>query len=39
MNLMHYDAMTLGNHEFDKGNEGMKKFFDGLDTPVVSYEC
>lgn len=36
MNLMNYDAMTLGNHEFDKGNEGMKNFLTGLETPVVN---
>lgn len=36
MNLMNYDAMTLGNHEFDNGNEGMKNFLIGLNTPVVN---
>ncbi|MBI9106240.1 MAG: bifunctional metallophosphatase/5'-nucleotidase [Spirochaetales bacterium] len=36
MNLLDYDAMTLGNHEFDKGNAGMLKFLDGLETPVVN---
>lgn len=36
MNMVGYDAMTLGNHEFDKGNEGMLKFLTGLDTPVVN---
>lgn len=36
MNMMGYDAMTLGNHEFDKGNDGMLKFLTGLDTPVVN---
>ena len=36
MNMMDYDAMTLGNHEFDKGNAGMLKFIEGLDTPIVN---
>lgn len=36
MNLLDYDAMTLGNHEFDKGNEGLLKFMTGLETPVVN---
>lgn len=36
MNMMNYDAMTLGNHEFDKGVEGLSKFLTGLETPVVS---
>jgi len=36
MNMMKYDAMTLGNHEFDKGIDGLSKFFAGLEVPVVS---
>jgi len=36
MNIIGYDAMTLGNHEFDKGNAGMLKFFEGLETPIVN---
>jgi 5'-nucleotidase / UDP-sugar diphosphatase len=36
MNMMDYDAMTLGNHEFDKGMEGLSKFITGLETPVIS---
>ncbi len=36
MNMMGYDAMTLGNHEFDKGMEGLSKFITGLEIPVVS---
>jgi 5'-nucleotidase len=36
MNLIGYDAMTLGNHEFDKGSEGMVAFLTDLDTPVVN---
>ena len=36
MNLLDYDAMTLGNHEFDKGNPGMLSFMKGLETPVVN---
>ncbi|MCL5290828.1 MAG: 5'-nucleotidase C-terminal domain-containing protein [Firmicutes bacterium] len=29
MNLLGYDAMGLGNHEFDKGPEGLAKFITG----------
>lgn len=36
MNLSNYDAMTLGNHEFDKGMTGLSKFITGLEIPVVS---
>ena len=36
MNMMDYDAMTLGNHEFDKGINGLSKFITGLKTPIVS---
>ncbi|VWL84775.1 NAD nucleotidase [Oceanivirga miroungae] len=36
MNLTGFDYFTLGNHEFDAGNEGLKKFLDYLDVPVLS---
>ncbi|XP_060947416.1 5'-nucleotidase [Limanda limanda] len=37
MNLLRYDAMTLGNHEFDNGVEGlMKPFMEEIRCPVVS---
>ena len=36
MNMIGYDAMTMGNHEFDKGVSGILKFIDGLETPIVS---
>jgi 5'-nucleotidase/UDP-sugar diphosphatase len=36
MNLLGYDAMTLGNHEFDNGDEVLAAFIDGLNFPVVS---
>lgn len=35
MNLMHYDAMTIGNHEFDFGLENMARLFRLADFPVV----
>ncbi|MBN1565167.1 MAG: 5'-nucleotidase C-terminal domain-containing protein [Anaerolineae bacterium] len=35
MNLMGYDAMTLGNHEFDNGDEVLGAFLDGINFPVV----
>lgn len=41
MNTVCFDAFTLGNHEFDKGDSGLKKFIDLLhkgtcQTPVLS---
>jgi 5'-nucleotidase len=36
MNLLGYDVMTLGNHEFDNGSEVLLAFLQGLDFPVVS---
>src|SRR6478736_1243994 len=41
MNTVCFDAMTLGNHEFDKGDTGLKRFIDLLhagtcQTPVLS---
>jgi len=36
MNLLGYDAMTLGNHEFDNGDDILAKFIEGLKFPVVN---
>ncbi len=41
MNTVCFDAFTLGNHEFDKGDSGLKAFLDRLHnstckTPVLS---
>lgn len=41
MNTVCFDAFTLGNHEFDKGDSGVKSFIDLLHkgsckTPVLS---
>lgn len=41
MNTVCFDAFTLGNHEFDKGDSGLKGFLDLLrkgpcKTPVLS---
>lgn len=36
MNAVGYDAMTLGNHEFDDGDQVLANFIDGLNFPVVS---
>lgn len=35
MNLMHYDAVTIGNHEFDFGLENMARLFRMAEFPVV----
>ncbi len=35
MNLLGYDAMTVGNHEFDDGPEVLRGFVDALDFPVL----
>lgn len=36
MNLLGYDAMTLGNHEFDNGIDTLAEFVTGLEFPVVT---
>jgi 2',3'-cyclic-nucleotide 2'-phosphodiesterase (5'-nucleotidase family) len=36
MNLMQYDAMTFGNHEFDKGSEVLSNFIKNAQFPFVS---
>ncbi|MGL4523855.1 MAG: bifunctional metallophosphatase/5'-nucleotidase, partial [Bacilli bacterium] len=36
MNIMKYDAMTIGNHEFDKGPATYAKFVNKLNFPVLS---
>jgi 5'-nucleotidase/UDP-sugar diphosphatase len=36
MNLLGYNAMTLGNHEFDNGDAILGQFIDRLDFPVVN---
>ena len=35
MNRMHYDAVTIGNHEFDYGMENMARLFRKAEFPVV----
>lgn len=36
MNMLGYDAMALGNHEFDNGNEVLAAFVSGVAFPVLS---
>lgn len=36
MNLVGYDGMTLGNHEFDDGDETLAAFVDAVNFPVVT---
>ena len=36
MNAIGYDGMTLGNHEFDNGDEVLADFVDGVEFPVVN---
>lgn len=36
MNMIGYDAMTLGNHEFDDGDDVLAAFVDALEFPVVT---
>ncbi len=35
-NELGYDAMTLGNHEFDSGDQTLADFIGGANFPVVS---
>ena len=35
MNLMHYDAATIGNHEFDFGLDNMVRIFKQANFPIV----
>ncbi|MGP6087165.1 bifunctional metallophosphatase/5'-nucleotidase [Antarctobacter jejuensis] len=35
MNLMGYDGMTVGNHEFDDGPEVLRGFLDAVEFPVL----
>lgn len=36
MNTLGYDAMVVGNHEFDDGPEVLRGFMDVVDFPVLS---
>jgi 5'-nucleotidase len=36
MNTLGYQAMTVGNHEFDDGPDTLGRFVEGLDFPVLS---
>ncbi|WP_417743452.1 bifunctional metallophosphatase/5'-nucleotidase [Salipiger sp.] len=36
MTALDYDAMAVGNHEFDKGPEGLASFLDKVSFPVLS---
>ncbi|MEC8580069.1 MAG: 5'-nucleotidase C-terminal domain-containing protein [Pseudomonadota bacterium] len=36
MNKIGFDAMAVGNHEFDDGDEGLAKLLDGASFPVLS---
>jgi 5'-nucleotidase / UDP-sugar diphosphatase len=36
MNAVNFDAMVLGNHEFDDGNAQLKTFLNRLEFPIVT---
>jgi 5'-nucleotidase/UDP-sugar diphosphatase len=36
MNAMSYDAMVVGNHEFDNGDAVLEQFVDAVDFPVIT---
>jgi len=36
LNLMKFDAMTVGNHEFDESEDGLAGFLDKITFPVVT---
>lgn len=35
VNYLDHDAMTLGNHEFDRGADGLEPFLKGAKVPVL----
>ena len=35
MNALGYDAMTVGNHEFDDGPEVLRSFVDAVEFPIL----
>ncbi|MBQ8711452.1 MAG: bifunctional metallophosphatase/5'-nucleotidase [Prevotella sp.] len=41
MNVMGYDAATIGNHEFDFGLDNMAKLFKQANFPIIcsNYDC
>jgi 5'-nucleotidase len=36
LNLMKFDVMTVGNHEFDDSEDGLATFLDKVQFPVIS---
>ncbi|TKT77535.1 5'-nucleotidase C-terminal domain-containing protein [Aquamicrobium sp. LC103] len=36
LNLMKFDAMTVGNHEFDDGEDALVPFLEKIEFPVLS---
>ena len=36
MNFIGFDAMAVGNHEFDKGPEPLRRFIDNVRFPVLA---
>ncbi len=36
MNMLGYEALVIGNHEFDDGESTLEAFVQGLEFPVVS---
>ncbi len=36
MNALGYDAMAVGNHEFDNGPDELRRLIDGANFPVLS---
>ncbi len=37
MNEVGFDAMVIGNHEFDDGDAGLANFTNMLNAPIISY--
>lgn len=36
MNLLGYDVMVLGNHEFDNGDDVLREFVENVEFPVIT---
>ena len=36
LNMLGFQAMAIGNHEFDEGDDGLAKFIDKVNCPILA---